>query len=122
MIAGKEQIVFFETLAKKQEQIYSDSCDCGIRVEDNRNLFDEICKNISELKTIYKNTVKSWGNPAICWGKNITFFIPTEIDGSTYIGFNIKISFNSDKRKNVKFFAININSSNTNKNPFILEN
>ena len=34
MIVGREEIIYFENLAKKQERIYEDACDHGIKLND----------------------------------------------------------------------------------------
>ena len=51
MIACKEELIWFEELARKQHQIFDDSADFGIEISESQKIVAR--KNIMALRAIY---------------------------------------------------------------------
>jgi len=102
IIVGREHIVYFENLIRKQEQIYNDACDYGILT---KNL------NMSEIKEITDDLKKTFVSYREEWfsGASIEFFIPYEIDNQLYSGVKLKITYANDKARKIKFMTFDLN-------------
>lgn len=112
MIVGREELIFFEELAKKQKRIYPNATDVGVIV--NKELKEQIRKNVERLKN-YGSTnievINSWGDPKInyFYGKSIRVFIPVEPSDyhpGEYDGFILKLIYNVSKPKKLEILTI----------------
>ena len=111
MAPGKENLIFFEDLAKKQIQIYPDACDYGIIIKngafnrDSANLKEQINFHARALTEIYKSVRTVWTN-----GASLDLKIPFEIDEwREFVGVNVRLGFHIDRKKNIQFLSIDIN-------------
>jgi hypothetical protein len=111
MIAGKENLVFFETLAKRQERIYPDACDYGVVVfngkitEEGMNLKSAILDNTHALIQIYKHRKDVWddiGGKGAC----IEMDIPYEKENDIYVGVRMRLSYYINKKQKKQFISI----------------
>jgi hypothetical protein len=110
---NKEELIFFEELAKKQQRIYPDAADYGILlnrygIQINRygiqtggNLKDQARNNLMKLMTSYGYKQDKWSN-----GTTTKIFIPIEIDEGLYSGETLIVSFN--KLGNKEFLSVDI--------------
>lgn len=91
----KEQLYYFEGLARQQKQIYNDSADFGLPMSD----FDvDFCRDeLKEMMNFYRDSrfnykAGSWTN-----GKSVRFDIPVEWDEGQLFGITFFLSFHADK-------------------------
>jgi hypothetical protein len=110
MVPGKESLIFFEDLAKRQEQIYPDACDHGVIVKsgainrESANLKEQINFHARSLTDIYKSVRLAWDN-----GASLSLNIPFEKDeAGRFVGVNLHLGFNIDRKRSIHFLSINI--------------
>lgn len=97
---AKEELVYFETLARKQKRIYPDAADSGVIVGLDFTK-DVARKNLTSLMSVYGYKLeKSGGN-----SKTI-LFIPIEQDGESISGSVLTVFYNIDKKKNIEYMSI----------------
>lgn len=84
---GREELHYFEDLAKKQEQIWPDSADHGVVIDEKEQT--EARDNIKELLDIYDAKISKGPK------KDTTtkMFIPFEQEGPYYVGIIFEIYY-----------------------------
>jgi hypothetical protein len=124
MIVGREQIIYFENLAKQQQRIYPDSADYGIECGSplssycNGGVKKEVRENLMVLKKSFKIKVEKWDGGNSGYGSTTTFFIPYEREDGHYIGINLSVSHNVDRVYKKEFLAIDISRARTAESPW----
>ena len=93
-------------LAEEQRQYER---DCGIW--NNKNVRNKIRAACEKLRQTFRGK-SCRGN----WGSSWECFVPFETNGDIYIGVRVRVSLNKTKRSS--FFSIDIDHSQTDKNPF----
>lgn len=105
--ACENEFYFFESLAKKQTQIYPDACDIGYYYSEDEG--QKIKENLLRLREVYINTVEHYGDDyPQRGGWTCSMFIPFERDEGLYRGVKLDVSCHRDKHK--KFVSVNITS------------
>jgi len=119
MIVGREQIIYFENLAKHQERIYPDAADYGVDV--GGELFGikiEARKNLVALMESFKVHVDKWGHTESSHGSTTTIFIPYEKDGGRYVGVELRISHAIDCVRKKEFLSVDLRRCSTMDDPW----
>ncbi len=90
----KEEIIFFENVAKRQVQLYPDAADVGVRMLD---------AEMSVMRTMYKSLAKVslpkkdfWGDHVkkeSMWGCTSRFELPIECDEGCEIGIKLNVDY-----------------------------
>lgn len=108
MVAGKEDLMHFEALARRQHRIYNDAADYGVIITEEELVAARV--HLKALLDIYNAKVSYWGDrkDGRSWGSTTTIFVPYEIDAGHYSGQWFEISYNHDTIRNKKFFVISI--------------
>ena len=108
---GKENLIFFETLASKQTQIWDDACDLGTKLAGKTfgdiALKDAARTNLMELMAIYAYKMTKSNGPSRCTETDI--FIPFEFDDGAYQGVNLHVAFTVYKKE--ECLLVNIQSA-----------
>lgn len=106
MLPAKESLVYFENISKWSRRIDPDSCDYGL--VETAGMRADVSRHVAELKDVYPYTVSMWGNMHCVGGKSITFKVPYEIDNGICSGVKLKVAYNVDNRRNVKFYSVDV--------------
>lgn len=98
MIACKENLIYFEQLAKKQGELYADSCDFGVIIDNATHV--NARKNILELVEFYGSKMTKWST-----GSRTEICIPVESDYPLmYSCIILTVSFN--QLRGMKYLTI----------------
>jgi hypothetical protein len=95
---AKENLIFFEELAKRQTQLFPDACDYGIEIQYSKTKA-EARENLMALMKIYKYKLTRPENARYPYDvdfKNCSdteLFIPFEKDEGRYVGVKLIVSF-----------------------------
>ena len=111
MTPGKEHLKYFEDLEKKQVRMFGDACDSGVW-SHSPELKTMIRNHVKALASIYKMKTERWDT-----GSSVEFFIPFEMESSTYVGVTLKVSLNRTGHLS-EFFSIDIFRSVQSGTPF----
>jgi hypothetical protein len=119
MIAGKEELKFFEEQAEKQIQIYPDACDCGILLRDPAEKIP-FRDNLQRLREIYKSTVTHWGDSKTCFGSETKLFVEFERAPEDMYsrGVFLTVSYAKDSVRKKEFISIDIIGGTQIQNPY----
>jgi len=112
MIIGREHLIFFEDLAKRQSQIYPDACDYGVHY--NEINIEKVKAITADLKETFKCEREEWKN-----GASVKFFIPFEMDYRQYVGVNLKLACHINKSRKIKFLTIDIDRASQKHSGFL---
>ena len=99
MLACKEQIIYFEELARRQKRIYPDSSDFGVLVDDKELSIAR--QMLKDLRQCYQSTVDKYH-----YGSTTRVSVTVEKDEGMYNGFYIMVDYNKDTRKKLQFLSI----------------
>jgi len=108
MIVGREQLVVLEEFAKRQEQIYPDSCDWGYRWIEGPIGMQEVNRlrdAVAELVKTFKTKAGKWGDNRN-GGKYAEFFVPYEQDAGQYSGVLVNVTTTFDRKRRVTYTTI----------------
>jgi hypothetical protein len=110
MIVGREQIIFFENMAKTQIRIFPDACDYGVDVRENKALKEEARKNLMWLMKTFEYKIEYSRNDSVT-----SMFIPYEMEegmameGKVYSGIKLTVSYTTSvNKKKYEFITIDI--------------
>jgi len=125
---AKENLIYFEELAKKQTQIYQDACDAGVDLTLHP-VKDEARENLMALMEIYKYKLVKPQHARYPydtdWTKcsTTTLFIPFEKDEGYFSGIELTIDFMTisylkGQKVDKEFLSINIRRHAQKENPY----
>ena len=100
----KENLIYFEGLAKRQHRIYDDACDFGVKIDDATKL--EARRQLVEMIKFFGAKITRWGDREHSHGSNTKIFIPIERDGHGFGGQLVDISYNYDATRRITFLSI----------------
>ena len=101
----KENLIYFEGLAKRQHRIYDDACDFGVKIDEETK--NEARRQLVEMIKFFGAKITRWGDPDQSHGSNTKLFIPIESDGfCSYGGQLVDISYNYDATRRITFLSI----------------
>ena len=98
-IPNKESLVYFESLAKQQKQLWNDSADYG--VEADPKLKGEARAQLMQLMKTFGYKLEKWSS-----GSKTTVFIPVETDQGLLAGTVLNVGY--DKIKGKDYLHIDI--------------
>lgn len=101
----KENVVFFESIAKRQRLIYNDAADVGYPVDEaGKNL---IRRELQELVDFYGSKSTRWGHQQYSHGSTTNVCVPIEEDErDSYSCLVVKITHNFNFTHKKEFFVI----------------
>lgn len=103
----KEELIYFEQLARRQHQIYPDAADFGVKITPDEQLST---RNILvELMQFYGFKLERWGELSFSHGSRTQVFIPIERDDDDrekYSGIVLDVSYNYDALSKIRFLSI----------------
>lgn len=102
----KENLIYFEGLARRQHRIYNDAADFGVKIDAKTK--NEARGQLVEMIKFFGAKITRWGNPARSHGSNTTLFIPIERDGRCFGGQLLDVSYNYDATRRLAFLSIEI--------------
>lgn len=102
----KENLIYFEGLAKRQHRIYNDAADFGIKLDAATKL--NARRQLTEMIKFFGAKIVRWGESHRSHGSNTTLFIPIERDGRCFGGQLLDISYNYDASRHIEFLCIEI--------------
>ena len=108
-VIGKEVLVQLEELARKQDQVWDDSCDMGIHTTPY--LKEKLHYLCEELRLIYKGKTRRWHT-----GCSWECFVPFEQNGASFQGVKVIVAHHLVRGHD--FFSIDIHRSEQEENPF----
>ena len=106
----KEQLIHFEALAARQNRIYNDACDFGVRIRNEEKITARLM--LTELIRFYGAKITHWGDKNRSYGSNTKIFIPNEQDNNgtiiMYGGIILDVSFNRNDSRNIESLSIEV--------------
>jgi len=113
MFPGKEELIQLEKFAQDQVQIYNDSADHGIILNESRKV---MLRNIVQnLRKIYQSEIVRYGNQLpgrseSFGGSETEIWITQEEDDGIYRGTKVEIGYHRDAISSIEFISINFES------------
>ena len=102
---SKENLIYFEELAKKQLPLFKDACDYGIKIGRHADtpfrVKDEARENLMALMQVYKykltrpNTARHPYDTDFATCSKTELFIPFEREEGFYIGVKLTVHFDT---------------------------
>lgn len=90
MIPHKEELAFLESLASKQQPIYTDSADTGVYLEDST--LDSVREAVKSLKQFYGGRVWTCDGPFMKQAAVKSIMVPYEVEGDMARGVTVSIN------------------------------
>jgi len=110
MIVGREMLIYFEGLAKRQTRIFVDACDYGILTSDFD--LDEARKNLQRMMRWFEYKLDKYNELGMGYhGSKTTMFIPYEQADNGFRGVNLSVEYHNMKKQKKEYLSIDITSA-----------